>query len=550
MEEINDKLTIVDNSISSINNSITTITGDITTIKNNVSSMNETIINHTSAISTINEQIANINKTISDNYTDLSKKITAIENSLNIFQEDVNYKLTNINNSLTSITNDLNGIKGNIKTINNKIETIQSNLTDLTARVSQNEIDISDIKEQLKKLVLTGKTTLYGTIDITNQEVGIKNAVGRAYTAGSTGEVFNDYETNAASGNCASAHGSGNTASGNYSFAANNTNTVKANAATVTGFNNIVTQSAIQSFTSGANNLNDSKRGMVTGQFNKIINDNEIAGGEYNSSTEELPLARSYGNGTSDENRSNLEYLTLTGNHYTEGSYLMHPLPENFDLDNLGAFSETYSTDMNKWYYTTGAIAKTIKNIPEVITSDLLTYPQAGFVLKVMNYDRQSNFYPDGYMTSVQVLYCGGAIFSRGYLIESHLGWSPWKYIGGISASNDALISLADDQPSYLNITSQGGETTLSVHYNSNLTFYYNFFISVNTEVKTVQVNIKDESQSSRTFFSTAGIGYLGDDRFEYRLKDKNTLIMTSESGFKVGARYNVILYGTFNPVK
>lgn len=94
--------------------------------------------------------------------------------------------------------------------IKSTIKSIQTDLSNLEKRVTQNGKDIESIKEELKKLVLTGEKTLYGTIDITNQKVKISESIGRHSTQNSTGEIFNDYTNNIASGRFAHASGYNN----------------------------------------------------------------------------------------------------------------------------------------------------------------------------------------------------------------------------------------------------------------------------------------------------------------------------------------------------
>ena len=139
-----------------------------------------------------------------------NKKITAINNSLIEYKNDIDYKITNINNSLSSLNTDRNAIVADIKTINSKITKIQESVTALDERVTQNEKDIAAIKEELKKLVLTGEKTLYGTINIANQKVKISESIGRHSTEDSTGEIFNDYTDNIASGNYSHSSGYNN----------------------------------------------------------------------------------------------------------------------------------------------------------------------------------------------------------------------------------------------------------------------------------------------------------------------------------------------------
>ena len=105
---------------------------------------------------------------------------------------------------------DRNAIIADIKVINNKITKIQESITALDERITQNEKDIAAIKEELKKLVLTGEKTLYGTIDIADQKVKISESIGRHSTEDSTGEIFNDYTNNIASGKFAHVSGYNN----------------------------------------------------------------------------------------------------------------------------------------------------------------------------------------------------------------------------------------------------------------------------------------------------------------------------------------------------
>ena len=82
-------------------------------------------------------------------------------------------------------------------------------------------ITIKKIKEELKKLVLTGGETNYGIIDIKNQTVSLIEAVGKHDTTAITGEVFNDYTQNVASGTCSHTSGYNNQSTANYGFTTN-----------------------------------------------------------------------------------------------------------------------------------------------------------------------------------------------------------------------------------------------------------------------------------------------------------------------------------------
>lgn len=549
--EINDKITIINNSIGSINNSITTIEDNITKINTNIGDMNKIITNHTTAINTINEQITNINKTISDNYTDLSKKITAIDNNLTEYKNDIDYKITNINNSISSLNADRNVIVADIKTINSKITKIQESITALDGRITQNEKDIAAIKKELKKLVLTGEKTLYGTIDIADQKVKISESIGRHFTEDSTGEIFNDYTDNIASGDYSHSSGSNNQATANYSVAMNVGNRVAGNAAFGCGYGNTITEDGYNGHTSGFQNEISAGNCQVSGSHNKVTSENEIAAGQYNLSTPVLNLARSVGNGTSNTDRSNLEYLTKTGNHYIEGSYLMHSLPANADLDDYGTIGTGWNTRTNIFYKATGTIAPTIKNIPNVVTGSFITNPKKGFILKVMQYDRQLAIHEDTYVTAVQMLYAGTSIFIRTYIIDLTIGWTEWICLGGISfTGGGTAITLSDTQESYIKIASGSNGTNITAAYYPNLFFQLRCNVVVNTGVDTVTLNIDDSAIFTHYYINSSGYAYgPNDEEFKYIMKDKNTIILTCANGFKADSRYRFNLFGTYEPI-
>ena len=547
--EINDKITIIDNSIDSINNSITTIEGNITEINTSIGDMNKIITNHTTAINTINEQITNINKTISDNYTDLSKKIAAIDNSLTEYKQTVTNKFTSIDNSIKEIQGDITTINQEITLIESTIESIQTNLTNLEKRIAKNETDIKEIKEELKKLVLTGEKTLYGTIDIINQKVKISESIGRHSTEDSTGEIFNDYTNNIASGGYSCSSGYNNQATGNYSVATNAGNRVAGTAAFGCGYGNIIMEDGYNSHISGLQNEISARNCQVSGSHNKVISENEIAAGQYNLSTPELKLARSIGDGVSDSSRSNLEYLTKTGNHYIKGSYLMHDLPENADLDNYGSIGTGYDTRVNIYYKADGAVASTIKNIPNVTTGDFTTIPSKGFVLKVMQHDKTPALSEEEYITTIQILYAGTAVFVRTYTIDAQIGWTKWICLGGISITNgNTIIELSNQQESYIKTGSTN--TSVGASFYSDLLFQIRGRITPNVDINTMVLKIDDNATFTHYYINSSGYAYgPNEEEFKYVMKDKNTIILTCTNGFKANSQYKFSLFGTYEPI-
>lgn len=549
--EINDKITVINNSIGSINNSITTIEENITNINTSINDMNKIITNHTTAINTINEQITNINETISNNYTDLSKKIIAIDNSLTEYKNDIDYKITNINNSISSLNTDRNAIIADIKVINNKITKIQESITALDERITQNEKDIAAIKEELKKIVLTGEKTLYGTIDITNQKVKISESIGRHSTEDSTGEIFNDYTDNIASGNYSHSSGSNNQATANYAVAMNVGNKVAGNAAFGCGYGNTITENGYNGHTSGFQNEISAGNCQVSGSHNKVTSENEIAAGQYNLSTPALNLARSIGNGTSNTDRSNLEYLTKTGNHYIEGSYLMHSLPANADLDDYGTVGTGWDTRTNIYYKATGTVASTIKNIPSVVAGSFITNPKKGFILKVMQYDRQLATQEDVYVTAVQMLYAGTSIFMRTYILDISLGWTEWVCLGGISAlGGGTAITLSETQQDYIKMDAQSSDTSVVAFYYSNLNFEVRCNVTPNTDIQQMVLKIDDTAAFVHNYINSSGYTYgPNEEEFKYVVKDKNTIVLTCTDGFKANSKYGFTLFGMYEPI-
>lgn len=430
-KEINDKITVINNSISKINNSITSIEGDITNINTSIGDMNKIITNHTTAISTINEQITNINETISNNYTDLSKKITAIDNSLTEYKKNLTSKFFSIDGSISGIQGDITTINQEITSIKSTIESIQTDLSNLEKRVIQNEKDIESIKEELKKLVLTGGETKYGIIDIKDQTINLIEAVGKHDATQLTGEIFNDYSQNMAAGTCSHSSGYNNQSTADYGFTTNAFNRNAGEAALASGYGNSVLETA--------------KHGLINGSNNKITQENEVAIGKFNDSTT-IPLARSVGNGTSDANRSNLEYLTLTGDHFIEGSYLMHNIPKNADLNDYFTDESNGGTkNENIWYRADGDVARTLKNLPECTpVIGMLSTPTFGFVMKVMTFKRDTKL--SNYPTVVQVIYTGAAIFMRTFSIEVGSQWGHWYFIGGGDTTqlSDPYLKISD----------------------------------------------------------------------------------------------------------
>lgn len=552
--EINDNVTIINNSISSINNSIITIEGNITKINTNIDDMNKIITNHTTAINTINEQITNINKTISDNYTDLSKKNTAINNSLTEYKKSLLSKFSSIDNSISGIQGDITTINQEITSIKSTIESIQTDLSNLEKRVTQNEKDIESIKEELKKLVLTGEKTLYGTIDITNQKVKISESIGRHSTENSTGEIFNDYTNNIASGRFAHASGYNNQATADYAVAINSTNRIAGNGAFGSGYGNTITEKGIHSLIGGFCNISDAPNTFTAGYCNQVTSDNEVASGIYNKSTTELPLARSVGNGTSDDNRSNLEYLSKVGDHYIEGSYMMTDIPENADLnDYFTGEANNKTTNHNKWYRATGAVARTLKNMPQTAPSvEASCQPKFGFILKTMAQNRDSGL--ANYPTSVQVMYCGTAIYTRTFTLEAAVQWGNWTCIGGLPEGG---ISS-----SYLNFANLEGESLDADNTKISMTVYDSYHF-----VLTIKITpLKDSSQKLVTlsnnlpegchYFIAIRTGYdfskNNGESYRYKLNgdfESITIVTDNNNPVRAGETYTATILGYIDPI-
>ena len=552
--EINDKITVINNSISKINNSITSIEGDITNINTSIGDMNKIITNHTTAINTINEQITNINETISNNYTDLSKKITAIDNSLTEYKKSLSSKFFSIDNSISGIQGDITTINQEITSIKSTIESVQTDLSNLEKRVTQNEKDIESIKEELKKLVLTGEKTLYGTIDITNQKVKISESIGRHSTEDSTGEIFNDYTNNIASGRFAHASGYNNQATADYAAAINSTNRIAGNGAFGSGYGNTITEKGTHSLIGGFYNTSDAPNTLTTGYCNQVTSDKEVASGIYNKSTTELPLARSVGNGTSNDNRSNLEYLSKVGDHYIEGSYMMTDIPENADLnDYFTGEANNKTTNHNKWYRATGAVARTLKNMPETAPNvSFDCQPKFGFILKTMAQNRNSGL--ANYPTSVQVMYCGTAIYTRTFSIEAGTQWGEWIYVGGLP---EVQISAG-----HLDFADLEGESLDKDHTGISMTVYdgYNFVLNMKitplNDSSQKLITLKNNLPERCDYFITTRTGYNfsenNGESFRYKLNgDFESISIVPDNNNKIhsGETYTVTILGYMNPI-
>lgn len=119
----------------------------------------------------------------------------------------------------TTINQPINGLKVGDKYIdlliansnNQHIYISLKNIIDLSDYYNKAEID--------KKISFTGKETNYGTIEIQNNEISILSAVGKKQINilddnTNIGEVFNDYNTNVASGNFSHSHGFNNSSRG------------------------------------------------------------------------------------------------------------------------------------------------------------------------------------------------------------------------------------------------------------------------------------------------------------------------------------------------
>ena len=119
----------------------------------------------------------------------------------------------------TTLNQPINGLKIGDKYIdlliansnNQHIYISLENIIDLSDYYNKAEID--------KKISFTGKETNYGTIEIQNNEISILSAVGKKQINvlddnTNIGEVFNDYNTNVASGNFSHSHGFNNSSRG------------------------------------------------------------------------------------------------------------------------------------------------------------------------------------------------------------------------------------------------------------------------------------------------------------------------------------------------
>ena len=535
--EINDKITIIDNSIDSINNSITTIEGNITEINTSIGDMNKIITNHTTAINTINEQITNINKTISDNYTDLSKKITAIDNSLTEYKTTVDNKFATIDSSIEEIQGNITTINQEITSIKTSIESIQIDLSRLGRRIEKNEDSIKKIKEELKKLVLTGGETNYGIIDIKNQTVSLIEAVGKHDTTAITGEVFNDYTQNVASGTCSHTSGYNNQSTANYGFTTNAFNRNAAQAALASGYGNNV--------------LSTASNGFVNGYNNKITQENEVAIGKFNDSTT-IPLARSVGDGTSDTSRSNLEYLSLAGNHFIKGSYIMHDIPENADLNDYFTDELNGGTkNENIWYRADGRVARTLKNLPQCTPAiELLSAPRTGFVMKVMTFKRYTIVHD--YPTVVQVIYTGAAIFMRTFSLEVAAQWGRWYFVGG---GNDTQLSS-----DYLSISDQAtgidleqSEVIVSTFDGRNLII--SLVIIPNTPFSNLTIPLTSNFTRAMGVFpiNNCSFDYSKTNKKEFKYfmeKDLSSITITSINGeIAANDKIDITISGYINPI-
>lgn len=535
--EINDKITIINNSIGSINNSITTIEGNITKINTSIGDMNKIITNHTTAINTINEQITNINKTINDNYTDLSKKITAIDNSLTEYKTTVDNKLVSIDDSIEEIQGNITTINQEITSIKTLIDSIQINLSKLEKRIEKNEASIKEIKEELKKLVLTGGETKYGIIDVKDQTISLIEAVGKHDTTHVTGEVFNDYTQNVASGTCSHTSGYNNQSTANYGFTTNAFNRNAAQAALASGYGN--------------NILSTASNGLVNGYNNKITQENEVAIGKFNDSTT-IPLARSVGDGTSDTARSNLEYLSLVGNHFIKGSYIMHDIPENDDLNNYFTDESNGGTkNENVWYRADGAVARTLKNLPQCTpVVGLLSAPEFGFIMKVMTFRR--NTIGADYPTVVQVIYTGASIFMRTFSIEVGRQWGHWHFVGG--GDSTQLPS------NYLNISDQATgidlkKSKLLVTIFNGGVLDINFVIVPNASFSNLTIPLTSNLTDTMGAFLTNNCGFdyseTNKKEFKYIMKrDFSSITIISTNGeIAANDKIKINISGYMNPI-
>lgn len=535
--EINDKITIIDNSIDSINNSITTIEGNITGINTSIGDMNKIITNHTTAINTINEQITNINKTISDNYTDLSKKITAIDNSLTEYKTTVDNKFISVDSSIKEIQENITTINQEITSIKTSIESIQIDLSRLEKRIEKNEASIKEIKEELKKLVLTGGETNYGIIDIKNQIVSLIEAVGKHDTTQVTGEIFNDYTQNIASGDQSHTSGYNNQSTADYGFTTNAFNRNDGEAAFASGYGNSV--------------LNTANHGFVNGYNNKITQENEVAIGKFNDSAT-IPLARSVGDGTSDTSRSNLEYLSLTGNHFIKGSYIMHNIPENADLNDYFTDESNGGTkNENIWYRADGSVARTLKNLPQCTpVVGQLSQPRFGFVMKVMTFKRNTGL--ANYPTVVQVIYTGAAIFMRTFSIEVGTQWGHWYFVGGGDTTqlSSSYLSISDQA---VGIDLEQSDMLVSI-FNGGA-FSINLTIIPNTPFSNLTIPLINNLTSAMGVLLTNSSGFdyseTNNKEFKYIMKkDLSSITITSTNGeITANDKIEIIIGGYMNPI-
>lgn len=211
------------------------------------------------------------------------------EDTTSVFAIGNGTSSTNRKNLLTVSSSNVN-IHSNKVSVDNEINS--KLLTSEAINVNNIKINNNNgISGQV--LTSTGTGVKWSTVE-TSTEIDLASLVGQKYNGG-TGEIFNNYTTNKATGDCSHAEGSGTSANGNYSHAGGNNSIAITEGSFVHGINLVAGVSAKK---------DSGDYFESTGNFGTLQTNNQFVVGKNNTSYDGMLFA--VGNGDSYNSRSNI----------------------------------------------------------------------------------------------------------------------------------------------------------------------------------------------------------------------------------------------------
>lgn len=209
-----------------------------------------------------------------------------------------------------------------------------------------NDADI-DVKDKLITLESLGLLHLYAE----NTYMKKEENVGITYHNSEHGEIFNDYEDNVASGQYSSASGAMTSATGDFSNANGNMTTASGDASESSGINSVAS-----GFASNANNSSTAPGDYANsyGYYTDASGYCQNSYGKFNVVDDENKYVIIIGNGTDNNNRSNIFTIDWDGNVVSDGDIVATKtngeyvsLLETADLaNNLNIYSKNLRTNI------------------------------------------------------------------------------------------------------------------------------------------------------------------------------------------------------------